>query len=205
MSHFESACKSQGSASLISPLLQGSLFFTACHSQHLCACHQVWKNTQGQAEGSVPGAIWLFDIVHFKPVGKVWILTFRCFPIFLIFIVNIYCETEDWVDEKVCSPPLCCTYVLGDDKLSKGFTKSYPIHCTRRRCDVHILTIQQCNKIPSPHTHRLTHRQPKGNRGHETHMSLCLWPLVLCSKAPNKSAFLLFNIPGGAIRYLAIS
>lgn len=182
MSCFEIACKSQGSASLISPLLQGSLFsfFTACYSQHLCACarfENVHKDKQ-KGWGWVPWTVWTLKLCLNAKIMSSFLIS--KFPSISISpLPHTYCEIRDRMDLKVHSVFLCCTYVLGDEKLIKGFTKSRPIHCPWRRCDVHTWTIQQGNKIPQV-THTGWHSGSPRETGDTKHT--CPFAMAIGSK-----------------------
>lgn len=184
MSCFEIACKSQGSASLISPLLQGSFFFhSLLQPAFMCLC-QVWKCAQGQTKRVdwIPWIVWTLKMcLNFNIMGCILISNIHQ-AVFICYFIPFVKSEFGWSWRFVVF--LCYTYVLGDDKLTMGFTKSLPIHCPWRRCDVHIRTIQQ--QDTPRYTHWLTHRQPKGNRGHETHMSICYGHWFLAQKPQTK-------------------
>lgn len=82
--------------------------------------------------------------------------------------------------------------------------KDEPSHSRYKVMEWRILYLNNTEKQHNTASHE-THSLPRGNWGHETHMSLFLAPTISLLKVPDNSAFLPFSIPGGAIWYLAIS
>lgn len=82
--------------------------------------------------------------------------------------------------------------------------KDEPSHSRYKVMEWCIFYLNNTEKQHNTASHE-THSLPRGNWGHETHMSLFFAPTISLLKAPDNSAFLPFSIPGGAIWYLAIS